>query len=88
MHVKSIVEWEHSAILSTFIKVSFVIKIFVLSVFDWPFYTGFTLPYFKQFLISALSASGRCVCASTWDVCSYMHHIVKQRRPKRVCVNL
>ena len=31
---------EHSAILSTFIKLPFVIKIFVLSFFEWPFYTG------------------------------------------------
>ena len=28
---------EHSAILSTFIKLPFVIKIFVLSLFEWPF---------------------------------------------------
>ena len=34
---------EHSAILSTSIKLPFVIKIFVLSVFEWPFYTGFTV---------------------------------------------
>ena len=33
---------EHSAILSTFIKLPFVIKIFVLSIFEWPFYTGST----------------------------------------------
>ena len=33
---------EHSAILSTFIKIPFVIKIFVLSIFDW-LYTGFTV---------------------------------------------
>ena len=33
---------EHSAILLTFIKLPFVIKIFVLSIFEWPFYTGFT----------------------------------------------
>ena len=32
---------EHSAILSTFIKLPFVIKIFVLSFFEWPFYTGY-----------------------------------------------
>ena len=32
---------EHSAILSTF-KLPFVIKIFVLSIFEWVFYTGFT----------------------------------------------
>ena len=35
---------EHSAILSTFIKLPFVIKIFVLSIFEWPFYTGLTVP--------------------------------------------
>ena len=34
---------EHSAILLTFIKLPFVIKIFVLSNFEWPFYTGFTV---------------------------------------------
>ena len=34
---------EHSAILSTFIKLPFVIKIFVLSILGWPFYTGFTV---------------------------------------------
>ena len=34
---------EHSAILLTFIKLPFVIKTFVLSIFEWPFYTGFTV---------------------------------------------
>ena len=34
---------EHSAILSTFIKLPFVIKICVLSIFEGPFYTGFTV---------------------------------------------
>ena len=34
---------EHSAILSTFIKLSIVMKIFVLSIFEWSFYTGFTI---------------------------------------------
>ena len=46
MQVKSITECskgEHSAILLTFIKLSFVIMIFVLSIFEWPFYTGFTV---------------------------------------------
>ena len=33
----------HSAILSTFIKPPFVIKFFVLSIFEQPFYTGFTV---------------------------------------------
>ena len=48
MQVKSIadcriVQVEHSAILSTFIKLQFVIKIFILSIFEWQFYTGFTV---------------------------------------------
>ena len=34
---------EHSAILSTFIKLPFVIKMFVLSIFERPLKTGFTL---------------------------------------------
>ena len=33
---------EHCVIVLTFIKLPFVIKIFVLSIFEWPFYTGFT----------------------------------------------
>ena len=44
---------EHSAILSTFIKLPFVIKIFILSIFEWPFYTGFTV--YQNF-----HKSGRC----------------------------
>ena len=34
---------EYSALLWTFIKLPFDIKIFVLSVFEWPFYSGFTV---------------------------------------------
>ena len=34
---------QHSAILLTFIKLPFVFKIFMLSTFEWPFYTGFTV---------------------------------------------
>ena len=34
---------EHSAILSTFIKLPLVIKSFVLSSFEWLFYTSFTV---------------------------------------------
>ena len=44
MQVKSIAECsvEHSAQLLAFIKLQIVIKIFVLSIYEWPFYTGFT----------------------------------------------
>ena len=51
MQVKKIAECsngEHSAILLTFIKLPFVIKIFVLSIFEWPFYTGFTVYFPKK----------------------------------------
>ena len=34
---------EHSAILSIFIKLPFVIKIFVLTILEWLFYTGFNV---------------------------------------------
>ena len=46
MQVKSIAECskgEHSAICLTFIELPFVIKILVLSIFEWPFYAGFTV---------------------------------------------
>ena len=45
----------HSALLSTFIKLPFVIKIFVSSIFEWPFDTGFTVYLFEpeyQYLVS------------------------------------
>ena len=44
MQVQSIAEClEHSAILSTSIKLPFVIKIFVLSIFELSLKTGFTV---------------------------------------------
>ena len=41
-------QWEHSTILLIFSKLAFVMKIFVLSIFEWPFYTGFTVHVYKQ----------------------------------------
>ena len=38
-------QWEHSAILSTFIKLPFAIKTFVLSTFKRPLKTGFTVEH-------------------------------------------
>ena len=46
MQVKSIAEYsplEHSAIILTFVKLPFVIKFFVLSIFEWPLKTGFII---------------------------------------------
>ena len=42
MQAKSIAE-DHFAILLTFIKLTFVIKPFVFSIFEWPLKTGFTV---------------------------------------------
>ena len=36
-------QWEHSAIPLTFIKLPFVIKACFLSIFEWPLKTGFTV---------------------------------------------
>ena len=41
-------QWEHSAILLTFIKLPNVIKIIVLSIFEWLVYTGFTVNEFTR----------------------------------------
>ena len=38
---------EHSALLSAFIKLLFIFKTFVLSIFEWPLKTGFTC-FFEQ----------------------------------------
>ena len=42
---------ELSAILSTFTKLPFVVKIFVLSISECPFYTGFNVLRFTQILL-------------------------------------
>ena len=44
---------EHSAILLTFIEIAFVIKIFILSIFELPFYTGLTVYVYGFIVMSA-----------------------------------
>ena len=56
---------EHSAILSTFIKLPLVIKIFVLFVYEWPLYTGVTVHAF---------AARRCY-KSSQILCVFSCHI-------------
>ena len=47
---------EHSAIiLSTIIKLPIVIKIFVLSIFEWPFYTGLLYLNLAQLAVTFIS---------------------------------
>ena len=43
----------HSAILLTFIKLPFAIKIFVLSIFQLLFYIGFTVVHSKYFRLTS-----------------------------------
>ena len=53
MHGKSIAALEHSAILSIFNKLAsyhLSLRSFVMSSFEWPFYTGFTVPSAKSYL--------------------------------------
>ena len=61
---------EHSARLLTFIRLPLVIKIFVLSIFDWPFYTGFTVQH-----VSYSFPEWQCVCVHWSD------RICEQWRP-------
>ena len=55
MQVKSIAECsrEHSAILLTCIKLPFIFKTFVLSIFEWPLKTGLTVARKLKFLLIA-----------------------------------
>ena len=66
-------QWEHSVLLSTFIKLPFVIKIFVLSIFEQTFYTGFTVFWWNGEVDDAITAkrqafkawkAGKCTRAS------------------------
>ena len=67
-------QMEHSAILSTIIKLPFVIKIFALSSFDWPFYTGFTGTISINMLL------GHCLATSTND--TYLCQLYKRPGPR------
>ena len=48
---------EHSSILSTFIKLPFVFNTFVLSIFEWPLKTGFTVCHSRCHAVGDLQAS-------------------------------
>ena len=45
---------EHSAILSTSIKLPIVIEIFVLSIFEWPFSTSIKLPIVIEIFVVSI----------------------------------
>ena len=57
MHAKSIAKCS-----KTSIKLSFVIKIFVLSIFEWPFYTGFTVfSYSENSYLKTVELDSTCI---------------------------
>ena len=58
---------EHSAILSTFSKLPFVIKIFVLSIFEWPLYTGLNV-----YPIWALKLQNSLCIKTVWSALIWM----------------
>ena len=67
---------EHSAILSTFIKLPLSIKTFVLSIFKWPLKTGFTvilkLEESAVFFHSDIRHTFFCILESrTWSLHQY-----------------
>ena len=67
---------EHSTILSTFVKLQFVIQVFVLSICEWPFYTGFTVHHYGQMvymcqyrlrtIVALFVVAKFCVCVWGW----------------------
>ena len=68
---------EHSAILLICIKLPFVINTFVLSTFEWPFYTGFTVEPKRwhadwSFIFNIISTHTLffelCMLLSTWII--------------------
>ena len=62
---------EHSAILLTFIKLPIVTKIFVLSIFEWPFYKGFTVFINMQAANNLLDLPGHaCSLARVFTACT------------------
>ena len=63
MQFKSIAE--HSAIISTFIKLPVVFKTFVLSIFGWPLKAGFTVVTKKPIFGVSDKVSLKLVCSAT-----------------------
>ena len=66
---------EHSAILLSFIKLAFVTKIFVLSIFEWRFYTGFSVHDTKNIWATAwdFHQCGMCDQQMLRPACQYTH---------------
>ena len=77
---------EHSAILLTLIKLPIVIKIFVLSIFEWLFYPGFTVPKSCVGAFTILAMAGiLCKCVVIYDShCEVIYSLKTNFRIKRM----
>ena len=73
---------EHSAILSTFIKLPFVFKTYVLSTFEWWLKTGFTVCDFSGWIVVFLSAGIFCLIRvisqidQYWKLFKLCHYLI------------
>ena len=68
----------HSAILLTFIKLPFVISIFALSIFEWPFSSGFAAFIVQGFHGSEIVDKYRQILIEILT-----HHAYRVNRKKR-----
>ena len=79
---------EHSAILSTFIKLSFVIKIFVLSIFEWPLKTGFTVFCLKVHVQEVFDHNGSSTKAEDCNISRINQRGSARGKSQQVCHEL
>ena len=66
-------QYEHSAIRLTFIKLPFVIKNFVLSIFEWPFlkFRGFTV-YEPAYVVLFIACAQKPLINANFDVSYFL----------------
>ena len=74
---------EHSAILWTFIKLPFVIKIFVLSIFEWLLKTGFIVIENKGLWLENATITGNKPTNGTTNQEEEHNDRHKEKTPKK-----
>ena len=86
MQVKNIAEClEHSAILSTFIKLPFAIKTFFLSIFEWPLKTGFTVLRFAENIHLFISINQRSFAVNPVYIINLVIEMLSSQRRWNAC---
>ena len=69
-------QWEHSAMLLTFIKLPFVVKIFVRSIFEWPVYIGIT-DYLVHEPVDEISNNLVCATSKAPDQPAHTRRLIR-----------